>query len=83
MNRTFFEDTIDMKEVEEEYDSYGESLSKDKLFGNLKDDITMEGMPVWKGVLCTLPNVRHAYTMMKSNLWPGAYAVTHKSYVIN
>ncbi|VVC28841.1 Radial spokehead-like protein [Cinara cedri] len=78
-NTDISDEMMYLNEAEEEFDSYAEPSSKTDLFGNLKNDVTNEGMPAWKGVICSQPNARHKCIMMKSNLWPGAYAITYKS----
>lgn len=69
---------------DEEYVNYIEDSSnhKEELFGNLKNDISADTTPAWKGGLCSPFNPRNSCTMMKSHIWPGAYAVTHKLYVV-
>ncbi|KAF0757937.1 radial spoke head protein 4 A-like [Aphis craccivora] len=68
------------EEVEEEEKfSYDENIinSKDDLFGNLGNDISVDNTPAWKGVLCSPLDSRYSHTVMKSHVWPGAFAVAY------
>lgn len=74
-------------EDEDNYVSYPDadgSVLDDKelLFGNLRNDFINEETPAWKGALCSPFESRYSYIMMKSHIWPGAYAVAYKLYVI-
>lgn len=72
------------EEVEEEEKfSYDENIinSKDDLFGNLGNDISVDNTPAWKGVLCSPLDSRYSHTVMKSHVWPGAFAVAYNLYV--
>jgi len=70
-------------EVEEDlsYDEHHELNSKDDLFGNLGSDISVDNTSAWKGVLCSPFNPRYSHTIMKSHVWPGAFAVAYNLYV--
>lgn len=68
---------------EEEKFSYNENIinSKDDLFGNLGNDISVDNTAAWKGVLCSPLDSRYSHTLMKSYVWPGAFAVAYNLYV--
>lgn len=72
-------------ENEDNYISYPDADSvltdKEELFGNLRNDFINDETPAWKGALCSPFESRYSYTMMKSHIWPGAYAVAYKLYV--
>ncbi|XP_025198167.1 radial spoke head protein 4 homolog A-like [Melanaphis sacchari] len=70
----------DFEELEEEEKiSFNENIinSKDDLFGNVGNDISVDNTSAWKGVLCSPLNSRYSYTIMKSHIWPGAFAVAY------
>jgi len=69
---------------EEEKFSYNENIinSKDDLFGNLGNDISIDNTSAWKGVLCSPLDSRYSHTIMKSHIWPGAFAVAYNLYVL-
>jgi len=72
------------EEFEEEDNlSYGENvlISKDDLFGNLGNDISADNTLAWKGVLCSPFDLRYSQAIMKSHVWPGAFAVAYNLYV--
>ncbi|XP_026820231.1 radial spoke head protein 6 homolog A-like [Rhopalosiphum maidis] len=64
---------------EEEKFSYNENIinSKEDLFGNLGNDISIDNTSAWKGVLCSPLDSRYSHTIMKSHIWPGAFAVAY------
>eukprot|EP00102_Acyrthosiphon_pisum_P010181 XP_008178383.1 PREDICTED: radial spoke head protein 6 homolog A-like isoform X2 [Acyrthosiphon pisum] len=65
---------------EEDHFSYGENVnvnSKSDLFGNLGNDISVDNTSAWKGVLCSPFDPRHSQAIMKSHVWPGAFAVAY------
>jgi len=68
---------------EEENLSFGENVlaSKDDLFGNVGNDISVDNTLAWKGVLCSPFDPRFSHTIMKSHVWPGAFAVAYNLYV--
>lgn len=82
-NQNIGEDEMFLIEDEENY-SYNERLIhfKEELFGNLRDDVTINQMAGWKGALCSPFDLRYSFVSMKSHIWPGAYAVAYKLYVI-
>lgn len=65
------------------YTEYEETLDQqdDSPFRNVKNDVTIEGSPAWKGILCSPFDARNSHAMMKSHIWPGAYAVAYEWYV--
>ncbi|XP_050528408.1 radial spoke head protein 4 homolog A-like isoform X2 [Daktulosphaira vitifoliae] len=69
----------DNVQTEENISDYDEdySDSESDLFENLSKDMT-ENKKAWKGEQCSpyLPN--DSYIAMKSNIWPGAFAVAYK-----
>lgn len=69
---------------EEEYSNSTENSLNDneELFESLKNDISFDATPAWKGSLCSPFNPRNSCTMMKSHVWPGACAVAYKLYVV-
>jgi len=76
---------LDVNENEENYSYINKKASdfmeKSENIGNLRNDITVDGTPAWKGILCSPFDTRHSCIMMKSHIWPGACAVVCKSYV--
>lgn len=73
-----------IEELEEEENlSYGDNVlaSKDDLFGNVGNDISVDNTLAWKGVLCSPFDPRYSNTIMKSHIWPGAFAVAYNLYV--
>jgi hypothetical protein len=78
-------DEISVYEELEEYEVNNKESSLNangELFGNLSQDITIENESAWKGFICSPFNTRYSYTVMMSHIWPGAYAVVDKLYVI-
>jgi len=83
-------DDHDSKEgdlIQDEYDNISLSHNDhqlnfgEELFGNLRYDATDDNTPAWTGALCSPFDRRYSYyTTMKSNIWPGAYAVAYKEY---
>lgn len=72
------------EEFEEEDNlSYGENIlnSKGDLYGNLGNDISVDNTSGWKGVLCSPFDPRYSQAIMKSHVWPGAFAVAYNLYV--
>jgi len=72
------------EEFEEEDNlSYVENVlnSRGDLFGNLGNDISVDNTSAWKGVLCSPFDPRHSQSIMKSHVWPGAFAVAYNLYV--
>lgn len=58
-----------------------EKIDERENFVNLQNDTTTDGTPAWKGVLCSPFDSHNSTILMKSHVWPGAYAVAHQSYV--
>lgn len=84
-SKTNLHSSNDINENEEDYSYDDENASgfKKELenFGNLRNDITSDGTPAWKGFLCSPFDTRHSCITMKSHMWPGACAVVCKLYV--
>jgi len=55
--------------------------SRGDLFGNLGNDISVDNTSAWKGFLCSPYNPRYSQPIMKSHVWPGAFAVAYNLYV--
>lgn len=80
---------IGFPQEEYEDDSFNQKESTpntgEELFGNVRHDVTNNGTPAWTGAVCSpFHSRRNYYTCtitMKSNVWPGAYAVACKKYV--
>jgi len=72
------------EEFEEEDNlNYGDNVlnSRGDLFGNLGNDISVDNTSAWKGVLCSPFDPRYSQAIMKSHVWPGAFAVAYNLYV--
>lgn len=59
--------------------NYGDESSD---IENLINNTIAKETPAWKGVLCSPFDIRNSCVIMKSQIWPGAFAVAYRSYVI-
>lgn len=76
---------IDLNEDEENFNFDDDSLNyKEELSDteNLRNNTITKETPTWKGVLCFPFDILYSCIVMKSQIWPGAFAVAYKSYVI-
>lgn len=64
----------------DEFESITE-IQDERMLKNLRNDVTFDGTPAWKGVLCSPFDGRNSITMMISHIWPGAYAVAYERYL--
>lgn len=61
-----------------DFDSNKDFSTHKELFVNLSEDAYVDEVPPWKFEVTNPFDHRTAYVTVKSNLWPGAFAVTRQ-----